>query len=764
MKPRNSHHRMGLAILSGGLAFVGTASATELLLDSSFENTVASSSPVIKVGGVPNPGVGQGWSTFSTYLYSTQYTLSGPENSGAGYLRPYAPGVNGIAQSSTNTYQTVSLLTGTLTPAKIDAGQATFTVSAWFSSYLSQGDYNELTLLFMNEAGQEVGTSEILGGADFIQAIPTGSNSKYENAKDWARDVRTGTVPAGARMARVSLQSTARAGSPDGYVDVVSLDVVDTALTVPALTAATPGNNSIGVGPVVNLAVSLQDRVTSVNPATIRLFLDDQPVTPTITKSQGQTDVTYAAGVLPALSSHTYRIIFGDTSTPSFTQTNSFSFTVANYLTLPESLATPLGSEDATKPGFSVKVFQVETIVGGEPVPIQANIPASIGFLESVLSGLGGPNQADLSTASTTNQIVVPGVINWVNATGVPANFPDDTPFPGIPGMTSSEDSFVHEITTYLRFPAAGFYQLGVNNEDAFRLTSGVTGVQTLRIKGTTEFVVPCVPVATNITQLTFGGALPSTPITAPIVYGTPSGSPDEACNLAGKTALAGKIVLIDRDANAGLCSSADKAEQAQLAGALAVILITPDDIGFPFRLNDVNPNVKIPVLVIADAFGGTELKTLLKQAANLTGTIQTDTQPRIAEWDGPKSFGAVDVTSGFAVPKAGVYPIRLVAGQEGGRANLEFFSIKANGNRVLVNDSNDPEAIRAYRARTEIVAPPKFNAPTLANGNLTLSWTGSGVLQEAPGANGAWIPSANQSNPQSVPATGAGRFFRVVR
>jgi len=764
MRFHYSPQRMGLAILSGGLAFVGTASATELLLDGSFENAVDTSNPIIKVGGVPNPAVGQGWSTFSTYLYSTQYTMPGPVNSGVGFLRPYATGVGGIAQSSDNVFQTVSLLTGTLTAAKIDAGQASFTMSAWFSSYLTQGDHSELTLQFLDEAGQEVGTSELLGGADFVQAIPTGENSKYTNAKEWAQDLRTGTIPARARTARVNLQSTPVAGSPDGYVDVVSLDVVDTTLTIPALTSASPGNNAAGAGPVVNIAVTLQDRVTSVNPATIRLFLNDLPVTPTITTSQGRTDVSFAAGLLPALSSQTYRIIFGDTSTPSLSQTNSFTFTVANYLTLPESQATPLGSEDATKPGFNVNVFQVDTLGSDEATPIQANLPASIGFLESVLSGLVGPNRADLSTASQTNQMVVPGVINWVNSSGVAANFPDDTAFPGIPGTTSSEDSFVHEATTYLRFPTAGFYQLGINNEDAFRLTASGTGVQTLRIKGATEFVVPCVPIATNITSLSFGGSLPSTPLTAPIVYGTPSGSPDEACDLSSNTALAGKIVLIDRDATPGLCTSADKAEQAQLAGALAVILITPGDVGYPFRLGDVNANVKIPVLVISEAFAGANLKGLLQQSVSLTGTIQTDTEPRIAEWDGPKGFGAVDVTAGFAVPKAGVYPMRLVSGQESGRANLEFFSIKANGSRVLVNDSTDPESLLAFRARTAVVAPPQFNAPALVNGNLTLSWTGSGVLQEASGLSGPWTPSANQSNPQSVPATADGRVFRVVQ
>ena len=72
---------MGLAVLAGGLAFVGGADATELIVDGSFENTTPASATV-RVGGTENPDVGQGWSIFSTYLYSTQYTFPGPANSG----------------------------------------------------------------------------------------------------------------------------------------------------------------------------------------------------------------------------------------------------------------------------------------------------------------------------------------------------------------------------------------------------------------------------------------------------------------------------------------------------------------------------------------------------------------------------------------------------------------------------------------------------------------------------------------------------------
>src|SRR6059058_288643 len=109
MRPDRPTRRMGLAVLTGGLAFVGAAEATELITDGSFENTSASSSPIVKVGGAAAPGVGGGWSTFSTYLYSTLYTLPGPAGAGLQFLRPYPSGTYGITQSSTNVAQTVSL-------------------------------------------------------------------------------------------------------------------------------------------------------------------------------------------------------------------------------------------------------------------------------------------------------------------------------------------------------------------------------------------------------------------------------------------------------------------------------------------------------------------------------------------------------------------------------------------------------------------------------------------------------------------------------
>jgi hypothetical protein len=536
--------------------------------------------------------------------------------------------------------------------------------------------------------------------------------------------------------------------------------VTDAAAALPVVASAAPGNNAVGVNPPINISVTLQDRTTAVDPGSIQLFLDGAPVAPTIQKVDINTSVRYSAGVLAALSDHTYRIVFGDTGTPSAKQTNDFHFTVADFLTLPASLGSPLGSENTDQPGFNVSVYQVDPIPDSDPVPAQSVLPDSIGFDESVLAGLVGPNVADLSGAASSNRFDYPGVINWVNSTGVAANFPNDNPFPGIPGLNATEDNFVDEIVTYVKFPTAGYYLMGVNNENAFRLTAATAGIQTLKVTAPTNFVIPCVPTATNISQLLLGGSLPSTPLSGTVVYATPSGDPDESCTLGTRSDLAGKIVLLDRGGNA--CDSGVKAEQAQMAGAIAVITITTGDVGFPFRLTSANANVHIPVLTIAEAFGGTALKGLLA-AGPVTVTLQGDANPRLAEWDGPKGFGAVDVTFGFNVPTAGVYPLRLVADHASGNANLEWFSIKLDGTRILLNDTSNPDALRAFRSRT-VATVSKFNAPSLTGGNFNLSWTGSGTLEEATSLLGPWTPSANQGNPQSVSVSGSGKFYRITQ
>src|SRR4051812_22157503 len=85
----------------------------------------------------------------------------------------------------------------------------------------------------------------------------------------------TPQLSAGARGGRVTIHATSVSGAPDGYVDNVSLDVADASLTAPAIASATPANNAVNVGPVVNIAVTIEDRVKAVDLSSVQLYLDD---------------------------------------------------------------------------------------------------------------------------------------------------------------------------------------------------------------------------------------------------------------------------------------------------------------------------------------------------------------------------------------------------------------------------------------------------------------------------------------------------------
>ena len=775
MKNQRLNKRAGLAVLAGGLAFVGVTEATELILDGSFENaTLAPGSSTVGIGGKTNPGVGGGWSIFSTYLYSTLYALPLTNNVGANiggtqFLRPYPSGTYQINNSSDTVTQLVSLTASTtLTPAKIDAGQATYTMSAWFSSYLTQGDFSDLTLTFLDASTNALGTPVMIGGSNFVAGLPTAQLGKYADAKSWGQDLQTGTLPSGARMAQVLIHATPASGAPDGYVDLVSLDVVDKSVKTPFVSSANPPDKAINVGPIVSLSVNLRDGTTAVDTNSVKLYLDNNPVPATVQKTDTtNTTVKYSAGLLPALSTHTYSIAFTDNGTPATTISNAFSFTVANYLTLPSSLASPLGSEDTTKPGFKVGVYQVQLL---DPVTSATlHKPASIEFDEGMLIGLAGTNTADLSAAVSTNSFDVTNAVHWANSAWTVSNpntpnFPGFDLFPGIPGIPEvlfSEDDFVDDIRTYIRFPTNGFYQVGVNNNDEFRLTaSESSGTLALKITTPTNAPILSVAIATNITQLLFGGALPLTPLSAQVIYATPSGNSDDSCSIATNTALAGKIALFDRGTTN--CTAADAAFAAQQAGAVAVIATTPGDPGYPIRIGDNDSRVTIPVLDIADNFGGLTLKGFLKNNQTVTATIAADPAPRLVEWNGPKGFGAADSLIGFAVPSAGVYPFRLLAGHSSGAADLEWFSIQPDGTRVLINDRTATNALMAFRARTAPTPAPVLNPPTISGGQVTISWTGNGTLQETTSVSGPWQTSPSQSNPQTVQVSGNFKLYRI--
>jgi Big-like domain-containing protein len=86
----------------------------------------------------------------------------------------------------------------------------------------------------------------------------------------------------------------------------------------------------------------------------------------------------------------------------------------------------------------------------------------------------------------------------------------------------------------------------------------------------------------------------------------------------------------------------------------------------------------------------------------------------------------------------------------------------------LITTDLNfDPNLIAAglgppESARVGAAVQPRFNPAVLAGGNITISWTGTGTLEQTDSLSPPnWGPASSQTNPQTVPATGT-RFYRI--
>jgi hypothetical protein len=92
----------------------------------------------------------------------------------------------------------------------------------------------------------------------------------------------------------------------------------------------------------------------------------------------------------------------------------------------------------------------------------------------------------------------------------------------------------------------------------------------------------------------------------------------------------------------------------------------------------------------------------------------------------------------------------------------LEWFSILPDGTRVLLNDSSNTNALMTFRARTAAQPVLKMSIGPVLGGSITISWTGTGTLQESTSVNGGWGTSASQLNPQTIPALPGSKFYRL--
>jgi hypothetical protein len=149
-------------------------------------------------------------------------------------------------------------------------------------------------------------------------------------------------------------------------------------------------------------------------------------------------------------------------------------------------------------------------------------------------------------------------------------------------------------------------------------------------------------------------------------------------------------------------------------------------------------------------------------------GTTNNVKSQVLGEFNGGR--GSSDTQFYFEATKAGVYLFRLLWMEGGGGANVEWFTVNADGTRALVNGTQ-AGALRTFRRRT--VAEPGGGSTTPlaftsivrnANGSITLTWTGGGTLQSSASIQGPWTDVAGATSPLTLTADQASQFARLRR
>ncbi|MBW8865107.1 MAG: hypothetical protein JF609_09350 [Verrucomicrobia bacterium] len=522
------------------------------------------------------------------------------------------------------------------------------------------------------------------------------------------------------------------------------------ALTQPYVRWTSPAPAETGVRADAPVIVKFMDgTAASIMDGSIRILLNGIGGAPAISNSGTETTATLAgAGVVPAGSTNTVTLTYSTSAGGPFTDT--WQFVAAPYASLPVGLRTPVGSGDAAQPGFRASVWQL----GDNQF---ANFQNQNDSADMVLLGLWGTNNATLSSFTE------PGVINYGIANeGSFTNAVNS--LPGLPGSDGTQDNVAYAFLTYVEFPAAGLYQMGVQSDDGFRLTPGDTAgpsVPWLTV------VPPSSPditrrygtVPTFLPRDGFGGPIPASGLAARLVVADPllAGGP-----LTNASAVAGNVALVAR----GTFGFAVKAKNVQDAGAVAMILYNATQTnGLPQIMSGADTNVTIPCLMISYGDG----TNLLAHATTGAGSpvfvnlSPGDQRLVIGEFSGGR--GADTPTEfGLYVPQAGVYPLRLMYEQGGGGASVEWWTETPLGVRYLINDSSSASALKAYRARTVAGGPPRFDAMGRSGNAVTFSWTGVGEVDQAPALTGRWITATNQGNPQTNSTSAAPRLFYRLR
>lgn len=517
-----------------------------------------------------------------------------------------------------------------------------------------------------------------------------------------------------------------------------------------------------GVGGGQNLTYKITDASTTVAPAGVSLKIDGVAQIPTITKSGNVTTVVQPSP-LQGWTVGDHIVSLSATDSAGVTRTAEYKMVVnAGLIVLDASTAAPLGSQVASKPGFSAKITQTERTGSNEMLN-------RIYVAEQLLNGYWGPNMA------TTNKFDAEGPINYDINGGAQGNFtsnngyPEEV-FPGIPGTGAAytTETFAVEFKTWLEFTNAGVYLLNFSSDDGFQGSLAATAPATVDA-GQLEITAPTALAGGKATIWGNAAGIDivsnSVPVTGKIVQ-LKTGGDILGCGATADNpaALIGNIAIVER----GTCEFSAKVKAAYEAGAKAVVIATsrpevsPGEGWFPTEAA-VGAAGRFPIPVVMIARDTYMAITNALRSGEVTGTLHPWIRPPTPIWEADLGKGASDVNQYIRVTQPGLYPFRIIYWQSGGGGNAEFEVTGPSGVRALINDTTSTLAANSIRAFREVNFVP-VTRPNMTLQKQGAAWkiTYTGTLQSATTANGNYTDVPGATSPYTIDTSIGAKFYRA--
>jgi hypothetical protein len=450
--------------------------------------------------------------------------------------------------------------------------------------------------------------------------------------------------------------------------------------SLPYFLGSWPGGT--GNRPDQPVRVQMQDGAgIKVNTNFIHLTLNGLNVTPSITQTGGVTTVQYST-VWGSGSANTAMVWFADNEVSPVSQTNQYTFSVITYVTLPASFALSAGAVDTTKPGFAQKVFQTD-----QPTPYSiANAEIMLAGQLTDAAGHPYPNKAAPNTDGTWNYTQT-NVINYnVAAPAGAGDFTNDVRFPGIPGPSGSTNTFALEAITYLYLPV-GYYVLGVNSDDGFRLASALNPHEEFPFQVAVFDGTRSAADTTGSFAITQAGYYPFR-----LVYFQATGP---ASLELFSVALSGQLILLN-DTNTPGClrayrSATDTQPYVQWA--------------YPYRTGSYLVSANNPVdFTLVNGTPAIQLNTI-QLTFNGMAVTPTVTQPN------GTNIVVSYVPSEFQQTTNTTNTVQLVWADASGHYNTNAFSFVLFGTEALAPVWNIPPGFRPYLTNDTSVTPTAMEA-----------------------------------------------------